>query len=86
MPGYKSCVFSSCRSSSKKDKSIVFAKFVSPFCDLKRAEKWVELVGRSDFTVGKITRNIFVCERHFPRSTLDYDYQTNPALEPFKDD
>ena len=85
MPGYKSCVFSSCRSSSKKDNSIVFAKFVSPFCDPERAKKWVKLVGRSDFTTGKITRNIFVCERHFPRSTLDYDYQTNPALEPFKD-
>ena len=81
----KSCVYSSCRSDSRKDKSILFAKFVSPFDDLERAKKWVGLVGRKDFHHGKITRNIFICQRHFPKSTLDYDYQSNPALEPFKE-
>ena len=81
----KSCVYSSCRSDSRKEKSIIFAKFVSPFDDLERAKKWAELVGRKDFGVGKITRNVFICERHFPRSTIDFDYQTNPALEPFEE-
>ena len=80
----KYCVYSTCRSDSRKDKTIIFAKFVSPFDDLERAKKWVKLVGREDFGHGKITRNIFICDRHFPKSTLDYDYQTNPSLEPFK--
>ena len=59
-----------------------FVPFVKPRTDMKRAARWVYLVGRSDFTVQNIQKHTVVCERHFPEN-IELDWKKNPALEPF---
>ena len=60
-----------------------FVRFVSPEFDPERAKLWVKKVAREDFTVEDIDRFKFICDRHFPSETLDYDYRTNLKLTPY---
>ena len=62
-----------------------FVRFVHPDFDRKRAKLWIEKVSREDFTVEMIDRFKFICDRHFPSETLDYDYRTNVELTPYEE-
>ena len=83
MPKNKTCVYSSCKSDSRKEPLIGWANFVKPSADRKRAELWVSLVNRSDFTVEDITKYKFICVKHFDPSEIDLDYRYNSGLTPF---
>ena len=81
----KTCVYKSCPSSSRNDKDMGFVRFVSPEFDYERAKLWIEKVSRPDFTLEKIDRVKFICERHFPSETLDYDFRSNLDLTPYEE-
>ena len=75
----KYCAYHTCKSDSRKDKSIKWAKFVSKYKDLERHEKWIkQLNRRPDYDFG---RHLFICDKHFPPDT-DLNYDTNPDLLP----
>ena len=81
----KTCVFASCHSDSRADKTLKFARFVKESVDKRRAEEWVSLVARDNFSLKSITQYTFVCEKHFQLNTVDFDYRTNKDLTPFRE-
>ena len=81
----KVCVYENCDSDSRKHPDIKFAGFVNPDKDLARASKWIKLVGRSDFEIETITKDTYICEKHFPVGS-NLKYSKNPDLEPFPRD
>ena len=82
---HKTCVYSSCGSDSRREKTLKFARFVKPSFDGERAEEWISRVSREDFGVKSISKYTFICEKHFVPGTVDFDYRTNPGLLPFKE-
>ena len=83
----KHCVFSDCRSDSRYYPNLKWASFVKPTktYNVKRAIRWVHLVGRSDFTISNITKDTWICEKHFPPGVV-LDWSKNVELEPFPKD
>ena len=79
----KSCIFEDCHSNSRLHPNIEFAAFVKPSQDSKRAKAWVKRVARLDFEVETITKNTYVCSKHFPPGS-DLQYWTNPDLIPYQ--
>ena len=74
-----------CRSTSRKDSEMGFARFVPPEFDLERAALWIRKLCRPEFGIGNITRFTYVCQRHFHPDTYDYDYRSNLELTPFEE-
>ena len=74
----KSCAFYSCKSNSRKDPTLKWTRFVSPYNDLERYKIWFEKLKRPSYDV---TRNTYVCEKHFPQGT-DLNKLTNLELVP----
>jgi len=74
----KSCAFYSCKSNSRKDPTLKWTRFVSPYNDLERYKIWFEKLKRPSYNV---TRNTYVCEKHFPQGT-DLNKLTNLELVP----
>ena len=82
----KVCVFKKCKSDSRRHPWIKWAAFVSPKVsrNLERAEKWIKLLGRPDFTIERINKDTFICEDHFPEADHEnLDWKRNPNLTPF---
>ena len=46
------------------------------------AKRWVHLCARSNFTIKNITRNTYICSKHFPDGSV-LNVKANPTLEPF---
>ena len=88
----KVCVFKKCKSDSRRHPWIKWATFVSPkkFDNVERAKKWLQLVGRPDYTIERLKSgsiNTFICEDHFPEKDHEnLDWKTNPNLTPFPAD
>ena len=78
----KICIFSSCLKNSKNSPNLRFIPFVKPWTDRKRALRWLEITGRTDINVDNIKHSNYICETHFPPNLHDYDWKTNPSLEP----
>jgi hypothetical protein len=78
----KHCCFGVCSSNSKRHPDVNFIPFIKPTINLKRAERWVHLCGRADFSVDKITRDTYICHLHFSVGQ-DLNTHTNPLLEPY---
>ena len=76
------CVFKNCESSEIKTPNLKFARFVQPRTNYARAEKWVDLVGRSDFKIANIKKFTVICEKHFILGT-DLNWRRNKCLQPF---
>ena len=74
----KSCAFYSCKSNSRKDPTLKWTRFVSPYNDLERYKIWFEKLKRPYYNV---TRFTYVCEKHFPQGT-DLNELTNLELVP----
>ena len=73
----KTCASGVCKSDSRHDANIKFAKFVQPGVDRNRAIRWAHLMGRANFSVDDIRKWTFVCEKHFPENVeLNY-HQVN---------
>ena len=72
----KYCASGLCRSSDKTQPDKKFALFVQPVgrgSDLPRAQRWVHLMARQNFTVDNVKRHTYVCEDHFDENVeLDY--------------
>ena len=79
----KNCVFEDCHSNSKLHPDIEFAAFVKPSQDLNRAQAWVKRVARLDFEIETITKNSYICSKHFPPGS-DLQYWKNPDLIPYQ--
>ena len=72
----KYCASGLCNSSDQKQPDKKFALFVQPVgrgSDEQRAQRWVHLMGRQNFTVENVKRHTYVCEDHFDENVvLDY--------------
>ena len=76
----KTCASGVCKSDSRHDANIKFAKFVQPGVDRNRAIRWAHLMGRAAFGVDDIRKWTFVCEKHFPENVeLNY-HQVNDCV------
>ena len=80
----KHCIYSNCLNNSRINPDLKWASFVKPTkpYNVKRAIRWVHLLGRSDFTISNITKDTFICENHFPPGVV-LDWSKNVELEPF---
>ena len=78
----KCCVFEDCDSNSERHPNVEFAPFVKPSQDLPRAQLWVKRVARLDFETETISKNTYVCQRHFPPGS-QLQYWNNKELTPF---
>ena len=75
------CAHSDCRSDSRKNPKMKFAKFVKPSKDPIRAQRWTELMCRANFGLDDISSWTVVCELHFPEN-VNLDWNTNLDLIP----
>lgn len=78
----RTCVYEDCNASVERNPDLKFARFVQPQTDLKRAARWVKLIGRSDFTIKSIKYGTIICQRHFPKGS-NLNWRLNKSLEPF---
>ena len=78
----KYCASGLCKSSSYKFPNLRFATFPKVSVNPQRAQQWVVLMKRMNFTVANITKNSFVCELHFDEN-VDLNYKTNKDLTPY---
>ena len=82
MPKY--CSSALCKNNAKDHPTKKFALFVqaqgrNP--DLQRAQRWIHLMGRLNFSVENIRRHTYVCEDHFDEE-VDLDYRTVILIKP----
>lgn len=78
----KYCSYALCKSDSRRHPDIKFVAFVKPKSDLKRAKRWIHLCGREHFDVAMITRNTYLCDKHFRPGEI-LNTCENLLLEPF---
>ena len=76
------CVFEHCQAKINQRSTLKYARFVKPNVDLRRANRWISLVGRTDFGISAIDQWTIVCEKHFPYG-VKLNWRTNQTLEPF---
>jgi hypothetical protein len=77
----KHCCYADCKSDTRRHPDVKFVPFVKPSTDLNRAKHWAHLCGREKFGVKNITRNTYICEKHFNHSEV-FDTK-NPNLVPY---
>ena len=79
----KHCCHGVCNSDSRYEENIVvFIPFPKPSVDGKKAERWVYLCGRENFTLDSIQKWTYICSKHFSDGEL-LDWRKNPSLEPY---
>lgn len=79
----RTCVVSACKSDTRKNQpGIKFFSFPKPWIDPERTKKWLNIIGRMDLSPEKVTRNMYICNRHFPRGLKCYDWKKNSDLQP----
>ena len=77
-PKEKTCAYFKCSYDSMKNPNLNFYRFVKPsahpnHAQYKRAQRWLELVGRSDRNLknfsnfGTFGKYTYICEKHFPK-------------------
>ena len=82
----KTCVYRDCKSDSRSHPWLIWSNFIKPTLakNKKRAERWVQLVGRDDFTVDNITQDTYICEKHFSEEDHEsLNWKRNLKLDPF---
>lgn len=77
----KSCLFVGCKSNSRNQPDLRFARFCKPSFDVNRAKLWIQKVNRPDFTLQRVTKYSYICEKHFPVGA-ELDYRKNLTLTP----
>ena len=78
----KSCSFKSCKKNSRNSPHYMFVGFVKPSTDKARAEHWLSILDRDDWTTDNITKSTYICQDHFPENLFSYDWRVNEILEP----
>ena len=77
------CCYGVCKSDSRKpEDGVTFMPFPKPNKYLQIAKRWVYLCARDNFTTKKITRNTYICSKHFPVGEV-LNIKANPTLEPY---
>ena len=78
------CCYGLCKSDSRKPEAgVTFIPFPKPTKEhLLIAKRWVHLCARSNLTIKNITRNTYICSKHFPEGEV-LNIRKNPTLEPF---
>ena len=67
----KHCCYGVCNSNTRyygkrKDmENVVFIPFPKPKTQREKCERWVKLCGRQHFTVNSITKDTYMCSKHF---------------------
>ena len=88
------CCHGVCKSDSRKPEAgVIFITFPKPWRNPGAARRWVNLCARKNFTIDNITRNTYICSKHFPAETVSGVRtrtttftslaRANPNLEPF---
>lgn len=79
------CLYNDCTSDMRLNPDLKWAEFVKPTNpnNIERASKWIDLIGRTDFTVTKINKYTYLCEKHFHEG-VNLDWRKNAELEPFQ--
>ena len=79
------CLYNDCNSDIRLNPDLKWAEFVKPTNpnNIERASKWIDLIGRTDFTVTKINKYTYLCEKHFHEG-VNLDWRKNAELEPFQ--
>ena len=75
------CFFKKCKNHSGKDLDRNFVPFVKPHSNLQRCKEWIQLCGRPNYPLKKITRNSYICDEHFNLNEV-LDWKINPNLKP----
>ena len=78
----KSCVYASCKKNTKNSPGLNFIPFVKPSVFPERAQKWLEIVGRTDLSLKDIKNTTYICQKHFLPDLYDYNWYRNHLLEP----
>jgi hypothetical protein len=78
----KHCAFGTCNVDSRSHPYVPFIPFVKPWKDNPRAARWAHLCGREGFSVSQITKDTYICSRHFPAGVI-INPTMNPDLEPY---
>ena len=77
------CCYGLCKSDSRKpEANVIFIPFPKPKNHLLIAKRWVHLCARDNLTIKNITRNTYICSKHFPEGEV-LNIRKNPTLEPF---
>ena len=88
----KNCAYGGCKNDSRKPecKGLKWCAFPKPYGnpphkDVKRAKRWLALIGRPHtFQLKNINRYTVICSDHFPPSEKDkLNLIKNKDLEPF---
>lgn len=66
----KHCACGDCRSDNRYSfkenmQGVDFVKFSSKHTDVDRCKKWFKACGRANFTLDKVTRDTYICTKHF---------------------
>ena len=77
----KHCAYMTCNSDDRYTPELKFVPFVKPWKDLNRAEQWKKLIGRPDL---KISKDTYLCAKHFPENESELNPRHNLNLEPFE--
>jgi hypothetical protein len=78
------CCWGTCVSDSRyREEGVTFIPFPKPKSFPKQAKKWIVLCGRKNFKVRNITKNTYICSKHFKKDDL-INLRANPTLEPCK--
>jgi hypothetical protein len=78
----KHCAYGTCNVDSRSHPYVPFIPFVKPWKDKPRAARWAHLCGREGFSDSQITKDTYICSRHFPAGVI-LNPAMNPDLEPY---
>lgn len=91
----KHCAWGDCRNDNRYSfkenmQGVDFVKFPSKHTDVDRCKKWVKACGRANFTLDKVTRDTYICTKHFYSGNGTFKYPdpvpygiTGPEMEHF---
>ncbi|XP_076349849.1 uncharacterized protein LOC143246664 [Tachypleus tridentatus] len=70
----KHCCWGSCRSDSRYSgkesmRGVVFIPFPKPRRSREKCERWVRACLRKDFSIQNVTKNTYICSKHFVDGT-----------------
>ena len=76
------CCHGLCKSDTRRPETgVTFMPFPKPRKHLEIAKRWAYLCA-TQLTVKSITRNTYICSKHFPVGAV-LNIKANPSLEPF---
>ncbi|KAH9518948.1 hypothetical protein Btru_008768 [Bulinus truncatus] len=74
----KHCCYGTCNSDSRYDyrphmKGVKWYPFPKPKRQLQKCARWVSLCRREGFTIESVTKDTYICSKHFPSGNFIED-------------